>query len=40
VGFIALDRQGRYGGYCIAPGFNYAVKTPEIDELIDAPSRL
>lgn len=40
VGFIALDKQGRYGGYCIAPGFNYAVKTPEIDELIDAPSRL
>jgi L-asparaginase/N4-(beta-N-acetylglucosaminyl)-L-asparaginase len=40
VGFIALDKQGRYGGYCIAPGFNYAVKTPELDELIDAPSRL
>ena len=40
VGFIALDKQGRYGGYCIAPGFNYAVKTPDIDELIDAPSRL
>lgn len=40
VGFIALDKNGRYGGYCIAPGFNYAVKTPEVDELIDAPSRL
>ena len=40
VGFIALDKQGRYGGYCIAPGFNYAIKTPDIDELIDAPSRL
>lgn len=40
VGFIALDKQGRYGGCCIAPGFDYAVKTPEIDELVDAPSRL
>ncbi len=40
VGFIALDKRGRYGGYCIAPGFNYAAKTPDLDELIDAPSRL
>lgn len=40
VGFIALDKQGRYGAYCIAPGFNYAIKTPAIDELVDAASRL
>ncbi|NNF39603.1 MAG: N(4)-(beta-N-acetylglucosaminyl)-L-asparaginase [Gemmatimonadetes bacterium] len=40
VGFIALDTAGGYGGYCIAPGFDYAVKTPELDEMIDAPSRL
>src|SRR5699024_3032169 len=25
VGFIALDKQGRYGGYSIRPGFNFAV---------------
>jgi len=25
VGFIALDKQGRVGGYCIQPGFDYAV---------------
>ena len=25
VGFIAVDKQGRTGGYCIQPGFNYAV---------------
>lgn len=26
VGFIALDKQGRVGGYCIQPGFDYAVR--------------
>ncbi len=25
VGFIALDKQGRFGGYAIQPGFDYAV---------------
>ncbi|MDP7016115.1 MAG: N(4)-(beta-N-acetylglucosaminyl)-L-asparaginase [Pirellulaceae bacterium] len=25
VGFIAIDKQGRFGGYCIQPGFDYAV---------------
>lgn len=25
VGFIAIDKQGRYGSYCIQPGFDYAV---------------
>ncbi len=25
VGFIAIDKQGRIGGYCIQPGFDYAV---------------
>ncbi|MEM8584742.1 MAG: N(4)-(beta-N-acetylglucosaminyl)-L-asparaginase [Bacteroidota bacterium] len=25
VGFIALDKFGRHGGYCIQPGFDYAV---------------
>ena len=25
VGFIAIDREGRHGSYCIQPGFNYAV---------------
>ncbi|MEQ9569923.1 MAG: N(4)-(beta-N-acetylglucosaminyl)-L-asparaginase [Longimicrobiales bacterium] len=40
VGFIALDTRGRTGGYCIAPGFDYAVKTADRDEMVDAPSRL
>lgn len=26
VGFIAIDKQGRFGGYAIQPGFDYAVR--------------
>ncbi len=41
VGFLALNKGGEHGAFCIAPGFNYAVKTPEIEnQLIDAESRL
>jgi N4-(beta-N-acetylglucosaminyl)-L-asparaginase len=25
VGFIAINKQGQYGGYCIQKGFNFAV---------------
>ncbi len=28
VGFIALHKDGRTGGYCIQPGFDYAVYAP------------
>ncbi len=28
VGFIALDKQGNTGGYCIHPDFDYALYTP------------
>jgi N4-(beta-N-acetylglucosaminyl)-L-asparaginase len=41
VGFLALDKNGEHGSFCIAPGFNYALKTPTIDnELFDSDSRL
>jgi L-asparaginase/N4-(beta-N-acetylglucosaminyl)-L-asparaginase len=41
VGFIALDRYGRTGGYCIQPGFDYAVYSPiRSNELIQPPSHL
>ena len=41
VGFLALDKQGRYGAYSIQPGFDFAVyDQPEGNRLIDAPSRL
>lgn len=26
VGFIALNKNGEYGSYCLRPGFNYAIK--------------
>ncbi len=36
VGFVALAKDGTYGAHCIAPGFNYAVQTPDADpQLID-----
>jgi N4-(beta-N-acetylglucosaminyl)-L-asparaginase len=25
IGFIALNKQGQYGAYCLQSGFNYAV---------------
>lgn len=41
VGFLALDKQGRHGAYCIQPGFDYASYTPEAgNRLIDSGSRL
>lgn len=36
VGFIALNKYGEYGSYCIQPGFNFALKTKNKTELIDA----
>ncbi|WP_147678083.1 isoaspartyl peptidase/L-asparaginase family protein [Algibacter pacificus] len=36
VGFIALNKNGEYGSYCLRPGFNYAVQTRFLDnQLID-----
>ena len=41
VGFIALDKQGRVGGYCIQPGFDYAVYTAANgNQLIKSASRI
>ena len=41
VGFLALNKDGEYGSFCIAPGFNYAVYTPDLDNgLFDSSSRL
>jgi N4-(beta-N-acetylglucosaminyl)-L-asparaginase len=36
VGFIALDKQGNYGAYCIQGGFNYAVNDNSGNKLIDS----
>lgn len=41
VGFLALGKNGDTGSFCIAPGFNYAVYTPDGgNQLIDSGSRL
>lgn len=40
VGFIAMNKKGQYGGYCIHPGFQYLVTTSEGTELIDSQSYL
>ena len=36
VGFIALNKKGEYGGFCIHEGFNYALKTKTQEEMVDA----
>lgn len=39
VGFIAINKKGEHGAYCLQKGFNYAVYSPHIDnQLIDAKS--
>ncbi len=41
VGFLALNKNGDFGSYCIQPGFDYAVyDNNEGNRLIDAQSRL
>ncbi len=40
VGFIALNKSGEYGSFCIQPGFNFALKTEFETRLIDAESWL
>ncbi len=37
VGFIALNKSGEVGSYCIQGGFNYAVYDAKGNRLIDAP---
>ncbi|WP_347841313.1 N(4)-(beta-N-acetylglucosaminyl)-L-asparaginase [uncultured Draconibacterium sp.] len=36
IGYIALNTKGEYGSFCMQPGFNYAVKTAEETELVEA----
>lgn len=40
VGFIALNKQGEYGAFCVQPGFNYAVHDASGNNLIDSGSRI
>jgi len=36
VGFIALNKKGEYGAYCIQGGFNYAVNDTSGNKLVDS----
>lgn len=41
IGFIALNKQGEYGAYCLRPGFNYAIcDEKEGNRLIDGEYKL
>jgi len=40
VGFLALNKAGEYGSYCIQPGFNFAVCDEQGNRLIDSISKL
>jgi L-asparaginase/N4-(beta-N-acetylglucosaminyl)-L-asparaginase len=41
VGFIAIDKQGRTGGFCIQPGFDYAVyDEAEGNRMLDGKSHI
>lgn len=36
IGFIAINKQGDYGAFCLQKGFNFAIKTGTEEKLIDA----
>jgi N4-(beta-N-acetylglucosaminyl)-L-asparaginase len=38
VGFLALNKSGEYGAYCLQKGFNYAVHTAQGNNLYDSKS--
>lgn len=40
VGFIALNKKGEYGAYCLQTGFNFAVYNEKGNNLIDAKSKI
>ncbi|MEX1189600.1 MAG: N(4)-(beta-N-acetylglucosaminyl)-L-asparaginase [Bacteroidia bacterium] len=40
AGFIALNKQGEYGAFCVQPGFNFAVHDSSGNRLIDSKSKI
>jgi N4-(beta-N-acetylglucosaminyl)-L-asparaginase len=40
VGFIAINKTGQYGSYCLQKGFSYAVQDNSGNRLIEADSRI
>ncbi len=40
IGFIALNKNGEHGAFCLQKGFNYALKDKSRNELINSTSLL
>jgi isoaspartyl peptidase/L-asparaginase-like protein (Ntn-hydrolase superfamily) len=40
VGFIAVDKKGRFGGFAIHPGFNYVVYQDGVNKIYESTSLL
>jgi len=40
VGFIALNREGKHGAYCLQPGFSYALKDTSGNRLLKGSSKI
>ncbi len=38
VGFLALNKNGEYGGYSLQPGFSFSVKSNNLEEVFSAKS--
>lgn len=38
IGFVAIDKQGRYGAYALQKGFNYAVYQNGVNQLFESES--
>jgi N4-(beta-N-acetylglucosaminyl)-L-asparaginase len=38
VGFLALNKQGEFGSFCLQKGFSYAVRNNKEEKLYDAKS--
>ncbi len=36
IGYLAMNKAGEYGSFCIQPGFNYAVKSADFSGMKDA----
>ncbi len=36
IGYIAINKKGEYGSFCIQPWFNYAVRNENVNKMIDS----
>lgn len=34
IGFIAINKSGEYGAFCLQPGFSYAIYTPTVGNIL------